>query len=63
MPNFMVHAEKDLVPVLPDQCIERGYWLQFNPDSKQIARVRTAIDFIVNQIKFNKDLFLALPNG
>jgi DNA-binding transcriptional LysR family regulator len=63
IPYFMVHAEKNLVPVLPDQSIERGYWLQFNPDSKQIARVRTTIDFIVNQIKSEKNLFLKLRNN
>ena len=62
IPYFMAHAEKELVPVLPDQSIERGYWLQFNPDSRQIARVRTTIDFIVKQIESDKDLFLALPN-
>ena len=62
IPYFMAHAEKELVPVLPDQSIESGYWLQFNPDSRQIARVRTTIDFIVKQIESDKDLFLALPN-
>lgn len=61
IPYFMAHAENDLVPVLPDQSIERGYWLQFNPDSKQIARVRSTIDFIVHQIGSDKDLFLTLP--
>lgn len=35
IPYFMAHAEKNLVPVLPDQSIERGYWLQFNPDSSK----------------------------
>jgi DNA-binding transcriptional LysR family regulator len=62
IPYFMAHAEKALVPVLPDHSIERGYWLQYNQDSKQIARVRTTIDFIVHQIQSHKDLFLTLPN-
>jgi DNA-binding transcriptional LysR family regulator len=62
IPYFMAHAEKNLVPVLPDQNIERSYWLQFNPDSKQITRVRMTIDFIVNQIRGGKDLFLNLPD-
>ena len=63
IPYFMAHTVKELVPVLPDYSIERGYWRQFNPDSKQIARVRTTIDFIDDQIRANKDLFLALPDG
>jgi hypothetical protein len=49
--------------VLPDQQIERGYWLQVNPDSKQIARVRATIDFIVDQVESEKDLFHSLPTA
>lgn len=61
IPYFMVHGEETLLPVLPEQSIERGYWLQVNPDSKHIARVRTTIDFIVNQINLDEDRFLLLP--
>lgn len=59
IPYFMAHGEERLLPVLPDQSIERGYWLQVNPDSKNIARVRTTIDFIVNQIQSDRALFLS----
>jgi DNA-binding transcriptional LysR family regulator len=61
IPYFMAHGEEELRPVLPNQSIERVYWLQVNPDSKHIARVRASIDFIVHQIESDKDLFLALP--
>ena len=63
IPYFMVHSEKKLVPILPEQNAERAYWLQVNPDSKQIARVRKTIDFIVNQTVLEKDLFLSLPTN
>ena len=63
IPYFMAHAEKNLVPVLPEHNIERAYWLQVNPDSRQIARVRTTIDFIVDQISSGQDRFLSLPDG
>lgn len=62
IPYFMAHLEKTLVPILPDQSINKTYWLQVNPDSRQLARVRTTIDFIVNQIQMNKNLFLSLPH-
>lgn len=62
VPFFMAHGEKKLISVLPDQSIERDFWLQFNPDSKHIARVRATIDFIVNQIKADEELFLAPPS-
>lgn len=63
IPYFMARGEKKLIPVLPDLNIERGYWLQVNPDSKEIARVRTTIDFIVDQIHAERDLFHSLFNG
>ena len=62
IPFFMAHAEKDLIPVLPEQTIERAYWLQVNPDSRQIARVRITIDFIVDQIRSTEDLFMTIPD-
>lgn len=61
IPYFMAHADKHLVRVLPDQSIERVFWLQFNPDSKHIARVRATIDFLVDQISAEQDLFLKYP--
>jgi len=61
IPYFMAHMEKAMVPVLPHENTERGYWLQVNPDSKQIARVRTTIDFITEQIRSEEDLFLFPP--
>ena len=63
IPYFMAYGKNILIPVMPDQQIERGYWLQVNPDSKHISRVRTTIDFIVNQIRSDQDLFHTLPNS
>jgi hypothetical protein len=48
---------------MPDQVAERGFWLQVNPDSRQLARVRATIDFIVSQIEANRELFQSLPDG
>lgn len=63
IPYFMAHTEKGLVPILPAQSIERDFWIQFNPDSKHIARVRATIDFLIDQIKAEQNLFLTLPAG
>ena len=62
IPYFMAHAEPALVPVMPELHAERRFWLQVNPESRQLARVRATIDFIVSQIEENKNLFIALPN-
>jgi DNA-binding transcriptional LysR family regulator len=61
IPYFMAHLEDRILPVLPEQVIERGYWLQVNPESQRLARVRATIDFLVDQIELEKNLFMTLP--
>lgn len=61
IPYFMAHLEERIIPVLPEQILERGYWLQVNPESRQLARVRSTIDFLVEQIEIERNLFLTLP--
>jgi len=63
IPYFMAAAVGSLVPILPGHFAERAFWLQVNPDSRQLARVRATIDFIAAQIDGNRDLFMALPEG
>lgn len=63
IPYFMVHGQTGLIPVLPEKRIERRYWLQVNPDSRQLARVRATIDFLVSQVEADQDLFLSLPGS
>lgn len=62
IPYFMAHENNSLVPVLPDHSIERSYWLQVNSDTRQLARVRTTIDFLAEEIESGRELFLSLPN-
>jgi len=63
IPYFMVHTEPDLVPVLPEKFLEREFWLQVSPDTKQLARARETMDFIVEQMRSQKNLFMSLPQG
>ncbi|MDJ0621313.1 MAG: LysR family transcriptional regulator [Desulfocapsaceae bacterium] len=61
IPYFMASRDRSLLPVLPERSIKRGYWLQVNPDSRQLARVRTTIDFLTTQAEASQELFLSLP--
>jgi DNA-binding transcriptional LysR family regulator len=63
IPYFMAAAAGSLVPILPEHFAERGFWLQVNPDSRQLARVRATIDCIVARIEAEQDLFQSLPEG
>lgn len=61
IPYFMVEKKPDLVPVLPETYIERNYWLQVHPDSKELVRVRATMDFIIEQVEANESLFMNQP--
>jgi DNA-binding transcriptional LysR family regulator len=61
IPYFMVSTETNLVPVLPAKFVDRTFWLQVNPDTRQLARVRATIDFIIARISADKKLFQSLP--
>jgi DNA-binding transcriptional LysR family regulator len=61
LPYFMAHSEPTLVAVLPNLNVERTFWLQVNPDAKQIARVRVTIDFIFKEIESSKLILMEIP--
>lgn len=61
IPYFMVGDTSNLVSVLPETYLERSYWLQVNPDSRQLTRVRKTIDFLTDEIAADRELFLSLP--
>ena len=61
IPYFMAGSDPSLLPLLPERSITRGYWLQVHSDSRQLARVRTTIDFLVARVEADQDLFLELP--
>ncbi|MDK9708169.1 MAG: LysR family transcriptional regulator [Desulforhopalus sp.] len=61
LPYFMAHSESTLMSVLPELYAERTFWLQVNPDSRQIARVRVIIDFIVAEMESCTAMFMENP--
>ncbi len=63
LPYFMACTEPTLEPILPELYAERCFWLQVNPDTRQLARVRATIDFIVDQMKTQTNMFMALSKA
>ena len=63
IPYFMANSETDMVSVLPEYSISRTFWIQLNPDSKRVARVRATIDFIVDEMESSKSLLSRLPHA
>ncbi|MCU0562084.1 MAG: LysR family transcriptional regulator [Desulfobacterales bacterium] len=63
IPYFMAHSAGTLVSVLPELGIDRTFWIQFNPDSRRIARVRATIDFIVAEMESSTSVLARLPHA
>ena len=62
LPCFMAAEEADLVRILAEEIrIIRSYWLVIQSDARRLARVRTVVDFIVNTVRSEKEVFL--PEG
>lgn len=60
IPYFMAHVEKDLVPVLPKKFVEREFWIQVNPESSQLVRVRETMDYVIDAIRSKRDRFISI---
>jgi DNA-binding transcriptional LysR family regulator len=63
LPYFMAHFEPTLVPVLPQVSAERTFWLQVNPDARQIARIRVTIDFIAAEMDSAIHILTQIPRA
>lgn len=62
LPHFMASGHPGLTQVLADKVnIQRTFWLVVHADLKDLARVRTTIDFIVREVKAAKGLFMGEP--
>ena len=54
----MAQGHTGLVQVLPKRVtIQRSFWLVVHADLKDVARVRTTVDFIVRETKAARALF------
>jgi DNA-binding transcriptional LysR family regulator len=62
LPHFMAGEHPDLVPVLEDTVmITRAFWLIVHSDMRDLARVRTVIEFIAGQVQAARPLFAPHP--
>jgi DNA-binding transcriptional LysR family regulator len=58
LPCFMAQGQPGLVRVLPGSVtIQRSFWLVVHADLKDVARVRTTVDFIVREVRAARGLF------
>ena len=55
--DYAAHRDKQLRVVLPAVRFDRTYWMVTHADLQGIARVRAAIDFIVDEVRANRATF------
>jgi DNA-binding transcriptional LysR family regulator len=59
LPDFIAAEEPGLVQVLPDKvALTRSLWLLTHADLRQLARVKTVTEFLVEEVRANRRLFL-----
>lgn len=58
LPDFIASADSRLQLVLADSfCLKREYWLVIHPEMINLARVRAVIDFLVECVRSEPELF------
>jgi DNA-binding transcriptional LysR family regulator len=63
LPHFIAKHEPSLQSVLPSILITRSYWLVTHADTRALARIRVARDFIVREVKAMRDYFSPYPTA
>ncbi len=48
--HYAARGRDDLAPVLPELRFERSYWLVAHLDTRNLARIATVHQFIVNAV-------------
>ncbi|MGI9169764.1 MAG: LysR substrate-binding domain-containing protein [Caulobacteraceae bacterium] len=62
LPDFIGAAEPGLASVLGDEVVlTRSFWLVTHPDLAALARVRAVSDFVAEEVKAARGLFLGPP--
>lgn len=63
LPGFMADTDPDLVPLLADEVrLTRAFWLITHSDTRTLARVQVAADFIAREVQEARSLFLPGPS-
>lgn len=58
LPCFIGDADPDLVPVLPNQRIVRGFWLVTHKDTHNLARIKAGKEWLAEAIVRHRDRLL-----
>jgi DNA-binding transcriptional LysR family regulator len=58
LPDYIAMQDSRLHLVMPDFSLLRQYWLIVHPEMVNLARVRAVIDFITDNVRKDRSMFL-----
>jgi DNA-binding transcriptional LysR family regulator len=58
LPCYMAESDPDLVPLLPDESIERSYWISTRRELHKSVRLRVVWDYVVELCEAEQGLLL-----
>ena len=58
LPCYMASADPGLVPLLPDEGIQRSYWISTRRELHKSVRLRVLWDYVVGLCEAEQDLLL-----
>jgi DNA-binding transcriptional LysR family regulator len=56
--DYIARRDADLVRILPDIEIRRGYWTTYHESARDLVRVRTVVDFLQELVSAERPMFL-----
>jgi DNA-binding transcriptional LysR family regulator len=55
--DYLVRDDQDFMPVLPELVFNRAYWIVTHADMRDMLRVKTVVEFIIEQVGQARHLF------
>ncbi|NTF30647.1 LysR family transcriptional regulator [Rhizobium skierniewicense] len=55
--DYIARNDRDLTRILPDVTIRRSYWTAFHENARQLARVRTVVQFLQDIVTSERSIF------
>nr|WP_202033478.1 LysR family transcriptional regulator [Agrobacterium larrymoorei] len=56
--DYIARGDADLVKLLPELSIRRSYWTAFHETARQLARVKTVVEFLQESVARERRIFL-----
>ncbi len=56
--NYIARQYPELIRILPETTIRRGYWTTYHESARELVRVRTVVDFLQELVTEEHGIFI-----